>query len=239
MITNDYTIDGAPESLFSEIHRWYNTDTEQSFKKNYKKNKTILEHFNSRPVLYHINRCRFRSPFEFDSYDPDDTMITIGCSHTFGVGNRWDDIWPVLVSKELNLKLYNLGFPGGATDSCYRLLSAWIGKAKPKVVFMLEPQISRREFLLNDKIQVILPFMKEQFDVLRRYWGDEEDVKHAEIIKNAISHLCEINNAKFYHIPFLSYKHGYVDKKDFGRDMMHFGPETHKLISQQLLEKIK
>lgn len=210
--------------------QWHGTDTKELFKKNLDENKDKVRNYLSNPISYKINEYGFRTEFNFDD---EDSIITLGCSHTFGIGNRENEIWPFYLSTNLNLKLYNLGVPGGAMSSCFRVLSFWIHKIKPKIVVLLEPHPARREFFNNGEIVGILPNNKK-FPKLREFYDDEEDMHNSIIVRNAIENLCIKHNSKF-----VSFESGFESVPDRGiidrgRDLQHFGPKTHLAMSRRM-----
>ena len=214
---------------------WHSTDSHQAFIKNQFRNKDKLKDFKKNPVTYNINEYGFRTSFDFDNKD---SLIALGCSHTFGVGNRENEIWPTILSDRLKLKLYNLGVPGGAMSSCFRVLEQWIARIKPKMVVILEPHPSRREFTNNGEITRYLP-TDPIYPKIRKFFDDDDDVNTTILARNAIENLCSKYNAKFYY-----FEHGseLVQGKgllDSGRDLKHFGPKTHLALARKMETIIK
>lgn len=226
---NKECCEGVRYSAPSTLH-WHGTDTKDLFTKNLKENRDSVRTYLSTPVLYNINEYGFRTVFDFDNSE---SIITLGCSHTFGVGNRENEIWPYYLSQNLNLKLYNLGVPGGAMSSCFRVLTSWIDKIRPKLVILFEPHSARREFFNNGEIVGMLP-SNRRFAKLREFYDDDEDVNNTSIIRNAIENICNKHNSKFFY-----FEHGFetVPERgiiDRGRDLQHFGPKSHLAMSRRM-----
>lgn len=220
---------GKPYTL-----EWHSTDSKQAFIKNLLRHKEELSQYRKNPITYNINEYGFRTSFDFDDQD---SLITLGCSHTFGVGNRLEDIWPVLLAEKLNLKLYNLGVPGAAMSSCFRVLNEWISKISPKMVVVLEPHPSRREFTNNGEITRYLP-NDRAYSKIRKYFDDEDDVNTTVIARNAIENICLKNNSKFYYFEHGSELIPGTGLLDRGRDLKHFGLKTHLALAEKMETQI-
>lgn len=90
--------------------------------------------------LYTYNSLNFRSPEFFE--DPD--ILTIGCSHTWGVGVPDGTLWPAVLAKQLNLSYANLGVPGASIYSAINVAMAYVEKyGKPKHIVGLLPDFRR------------------------------------------------------------------------------------------------
>ena len=145
---NDFPVDFLKYSRYNENDTvsWHSADTEALFNKHQKSKATRLQlkelGWTKDNILYKFNEHGFRS----DSFSESPGAIFIGCSVTFGVGLPYENIWPTLVSKKLNLSCWNLGQPAGSLDTCYRLAKYWIPVLKPKYIFILAPSMYRREF---------------------------------------------------------------------------------------------
>jgi hypothetical protein len=90
--------------------------------------------------VYNLNSFDFRS----DEFVENRDLIFTGCSHTFGQGTLNDGIWGNIVSKELNLKSYNLGSPGSSTQDIVSVLFDYFREiGNPKIVLCLFPDFIR------------------------------------------------------------------------------------------------
>jgi len=102
------------------------------------------------PWLYSYDRnvYAFRS-MDFHSRTQ---LVTIGCSHGFGVGLPVEYIWPSQAAKILNIKDHvNLSLPGCSIFTQVRLLANYINKyGPPKLVLATFPNYNRYEYALKD-----------------------------------------------------------------------------------------
>jgi hypothetical protein len=92
--------------------------------------------------IYKINSLNFRS----DEFVENRDLVFSGCSYTFGQGVVNDGIWGNIVSKELNLKSYNLGLPGKSVQSIVNNLFNYFKIIDhPKILLCLFPEFTRMD----------------------------------------------------------------------------------------------
>ena len=157
---------------------------------------------------YKINDFRFRSD---DWTTGEEGVIFLGCSDVFGVGNYYEKTAAYIVSNRLGVKNYNLGVPGGGLDQAYKYLKYHISDINGKYVFLIIPEVFRRE-LFSGWRSIILQapsltdgVVEEQlFDIievskLREVYFKLLANPHyvtCQTSKNidAIKHLCSENN---------------------------------------------
>src|SRR6056300_1497585 len=103
-------------------------------------------------LSYEVNSHGFRG-IEMPTVKKPRSIITLGCSNTFGVGMPIGQIWPTLVGNTLKIRAYNLGVPLGSLDTAFRVLLAWLPKIRPSHVFLLEPPGIRYETITSHGIK--------------------------------------------------------------------------------------
>jgi lysophospholipase L1-like esterase len=102
------------------------------------------------PVTYSLNPNGFRCD-NFEQVDGSKlTILTSGCSFTFGQGVFEEQSWPRVLSKMIQessskeVKLYNLGSMGGSIRLTIKNAMAFIRKfGKPDYIYLLFPHPSR------------------------------------------------------------------------------------------------
>ncbi|NBP56627.1 hypothetical protein EBU71_08870, partial [bacterium] len=133
----------------------------------YGHNINFLRHFSSRndpdskllqnrnteynvPWLYSYSRNVYN--FRSNDFHNDTNLITIGCSHGFGVGIPIEYTWPAQAAKLLGTEDYiNLSTPGCSIFNQVRLLANYINKyGSPKLVLATFPDYVRYEYALKD-----------------------------------------------------------------------------------------
>ena len=82
------------------------------------------------------HRCKTIEDIDLDNY-----ILTVGCSHTEGIGLHLEDTYPYLLSKKLNCDYYNLGMGGTGIDILNYNLVIWFSKIKkpPKLLIVQWP----------------------------------------------------------------------------------------------------
>lgn len=99
------------------ITQWQGLDMEETFKQNMASpiKKGLLQQWgwHRAEISYELNSWGFRSQGcrEFESIS-EPSLITMGCSFTFGTGLPESVIWPRMAADSLGLKLINLATPG-------------------------------------------------------------------------------------------------------------------------------
>jgi hypothetical protein len=91
---------------------------------------------------YTYNELGYRG----DSSTKNIDIMSIGCSHTEGIGVNDNETWPSFVAKTLNMTHINMGFTGRYNDYISRIVSDNIQKFKPKILLVMYTYPSRREY---------------------------------------------------------------------------------------------
>src|SRR5210317_1609952 len=108
-----------PPTTFLTVYKnqtleWIPSDTQQNYKENCQ-DPTVKEYIKQwdNKLTYVLNSHGFRtSEIEEDNQ----SLVALGCSHTFGVGLSDNQVYCRLLADKLGCRLFNLGVPGGATD---------------------------------------------------------------------------------------------------------------------------
>jgi len=211
--------------------KWLSMDTEELYKKNLNKNRSLLEQHNwiDNPFTYSFNSKGFRC----NEFTSNPTIMFLGCSFTCGIGLPVDAIWPELVSKALGMRCANLGQGGGSSDTAFRLCHGWIDRIKPKLVVFLQPPGIRWELVNANSIEFLSgSFGDKKYPDYANQWIVDENNNYFNKIKNtlAIESLCNSRQIKF--IKFNSMPDG----EDLARDLKHPGIQRHKLFAEQVLK---
>lgn len=245
-------------------HLFFSSDSEELYEKNLEEHRAQLEEngwiplppdercvghrylYNPKnPALndwvelsYKINSYGFRCE-EMPTEKKPRSIITIGCSNTFGVGMPIGQIWPTLVGNTLRQRPYNLGFPGGSLDSAFRVLLAWLPKIRPSHVFLLEPPGVRYE--THTKIFGIShSSINNPSPVGMRFEHEDEWELHREKTMRAIKSLCDQFDTPFFYMSYDSQLNKeiaeFFETPDSARDLMHPGRNAHTYIAMSMLK---
>ena len=147
-LTDMLPLEGWPhaENRVSSDLRWCAADTEEAFRKNGGHHL-----YDESSITYRLNSQGYRCP-EFED-TASIRMISIGCSHTFGVGLPQDALYHELFAKRLGSELgldvinWNLGSGGASNNYIARLLHLTVPKLKPDLVLIFFSYFSRREYV--------------------------------------------------------------------------------------------
>lgn len=193
-------------------------------------------------LSYKINSHGFRSEAEMPQFKKPRSIITLGCSVTYGYAMPIANIWPTIVSHTLNHRLYNLAYPAGSLDKAFRLCLTWLPLIRPSHVFLLEPPGVRYETISH-----ALGYFDHTIDNISgipvRFEKEDEWTLHREKTLRAIKSVCDQ-----FETPFISTemdKQFYDDviknygRIDSARDLVHPGRNCHKQLANQMLLKAK
>lgn len=93
-------------------------------------------------ILYTLNNLNYRTNTNFDKEKPG--LMSLGCSHTYGVGVRDNEAWPQRLADSLNLPNWNLGCGAQSVDYCVWIARAFFNLGYiPKAVAVWWPELSR------------------------------------------------------------------------------------------------
>ena len=188
-------------------------------------------------IEYHIDQYGLRNG---SGVDISNSILTLGCSYTFGTGLNVSDIWSSILAKSMNESVYNAGIPGSSNDGAFRVADYIIPKYKPLAVVLLSPFEFRYEFY--DKLQ---PY--EYSASMYTIWVDrKQEIDLASELhnklnakKNILAIQCLCNE---YDIPFIwetvDNARAGADKNDLARDLLHFGKESHNLIATRFSNRL-
>ena len=184
---------------------------------------------------------------EFDTYEWPNSILFLGCSHVFGMGNYIEDTILYLVSKLSGDPTINMGICGGSIDTVYHNTFACIEKGYiPKQVVVLWPQASRQFYYKGDKIGsnkvgANLGNWSEKAEAAlwqQHIISDENYLTKAYLGVSAVNKAWQLENVKVLNFSILRKDSTYFLKGkypvtplprrvDTARDDVHWGPKTH------------
>ena len=187
-------------------------------------------------IIYNLNEYGYRS----DNFnDGGDGIVFLGCSLTQGYGLDEHEIWPRMVGKHFDVKVWNLGYGGRGGDVCFMNVKRWIPKLKPKVVCILIPSPGRFQFFdYNRKINK--EFFTWKLPKKPKFpWLFNPKHLYLSTLKNVmgIKLICDE-----YNIPFIAesaIEMLYPPWPDEARDGNHPGPKWQKRVSELFIEEIE
>jgi hypothetical protein len=218
----------------NQILDWAGTDSKEAYQKNIKnpRLKSYVKQWDGK-LTYKCNEYGFRSN---ELREDQNSIVALGCSHTFGIGLSENETYIAQLAKMLNLNYYNLGVPAGASDTVFRVASYWIPIIKPRFIVMVAPEETRFEMRKNkNDFNVFGPNFEVtkaiHRDILETFIMNDENPRINQQ-KNllAIENISNRYGAKFYwYDSSIMYKNG---EKDLARDLQHSGPKRNNGVAQ-------
>jgi len=227
----------------NNIKYWDPCDTLELFEKNWGSDKVNKQ---SRQLLiengytldtiieYQIDHYGLRNPYNIDISN---SILTLGCSYTFGTGLDRKDTWPFQLGSILNESTYNAGLPGTSNDTAFRLANYLVPKYKPKGVILLATFSSRYEFYNDNRTfntDKFYNYIAAADKVILLNNGEFElnSDLHNELNtrKNILAIKCLCNESNIC----LNVEDIKAIPGDNARDLDHPGRRTHKFIAQKI-----
>jgi len=222
---------------------WLPMDTEELYESNLKNRYNDLKSngWINNPVTYKFNQDGFRS----SEFTQDPSILFLGCSFTLGIGIPVKQIWPEIVSQQLNMQCANLGIAGSSSDTAFRLCYGWIDKIRPKIIVFALPPAARTELIVNGHVKFLSPAWAshDHYSNYLKDWITDDNNADLNQLKNklAIKLICQDRGIKYVEIDpheILLQQSGYKFPMDFGRDLMHPGLIYHDNVSKIVLSLI-
>lgn len=130
---------------------------------------------------FKYNSLGYRS----DEFSPDEGIITLGCSDTFGMGQRLEKTWSYLVSKKVGGKLYNLSIPGASPESNYMDFRHYANTfSKGTKVFWLIPSATRMTVHGDNYHQNVTPSVIEEIRAIGKNVRNPLSEYQLDVISN-------------------------------------------------------
>jgi len=202
---------------------WYVTDTEENFRKAF---LTKKHNYNKNDFTYKFNSLGFRIPscnypLKFDDAYGYPTFMVAGCSVTEGVGLPEDHIWhSYLIEKFIQnndtrrpIAKINLGKAGTGIDAMVRYIYISIEKygARPDLIYLLLPVITREEVIVDDDMAETTPILFKSLLNAPRHMYSKNQAKLIEMKYDImVNNFREVYHNTFKSLLFLKY---YLESK--------------------------
>jgi hypothetical protein len=129
---------------------WYNTCKKELFDEHYRKWPELFQPYVDKPLEYLFNSAGFRMNFEMIPDRNKKVDLFLGCSHTYGAGQYWENTWPYLVSQYTGNEIVNLGMGGYGSESAYFNLIKYFEYFNVQNVFYFQDIVSRYDYFTKD-----------------------------------------------------------------------------------------
>jgi hypothetical protein len=220
------------------------SDSEELLEKNLKE-KPSNWYYRTNTISYKRNlnghRCKNISDVDLNNY-----ILTVGCSHTEGIGLNVENTYSHVLSNKLNTDYYNLGIGGGGIDLIEYNLLTWFSTItkQPKLVVVQWPDLSRYLTKLHKDDQEIVPVGAwRQERVISNFMiaGSDNNFFHT---RQLLSNKLLKNFIKVPQIHIKMYTNDPVEgilmeNIDLGRDGIHYGKDSHEKVAQEIVKHLK
>lgn len=206
-------------------------------------------------IQYNINSWGFRGhdSREFNTVS-DASLITLGCSFTYGTGLDQHSIWPQHLADAMGLELINAGIPGHGLDlGVLWLLMQGHTITNPRALVILEPPPNRiswiNRFTKPLEGQVVPTTLLSEFEELL---ASTKSARLDTLVSNldinaAFAYYRDARLAELWaaqrNIPCLYLSFRDVDfvtsKDDLARDLSHKGRIWHRYFANMAHNKLK
>jgi hypothetical protein len=221
--------------------KWFPLDTEELYIKNLNDpvaQKKLFEWgWIDAPITYVNNSHGFRTA----EFEQKEHFITVGCSFTYGIGLPHDFVWPELLSKHIDLPVYNLAIAGSSIDTCYRVVEHYAPRLNPKFIAVLVPPKTRIEIFLDKEPYIHNPIYRDlygfgQDNWIKQWYASEINIDLL-MQKNiqALAFICKKHNIDLY----VYHADDFSDRVPLARDLMHPGKVWHEKIADTLCQSIE
>jgi hypothetical protein len=141
-------------------------------------------------------------------------LFACGCSFTYGMGIKWEQTWPYVFKERLATKrgwsinqvnLLNFGQQAASNDYIARTILSQCARSRPDLVLALFTAKERAEFVQNNRIGSIGPWLQNE-ESLNYYRCYTEELGMINLLKNVllVQQFCQIHEIPclisiFYH----------------------------------------
>ena len=200
----------------------------------------------NRTVQYTLNSHGYRCP-EFNTIDWQNTIVTLGCSNTFGIGVDDSEIYARLLQDKLGTPVVSLGM--GGTDIWFQVYNAIeLMKLNVRGVVLQVPNKGRFTiFREGNKTLQFGNWNMKTYRQLVEVWGTDFNMLQwhsfgydyiEKILGDKLLYSFNFLNTDHFpstdHLPSIET----ISIYDLARDNGHPGPKTHKKIAEIIAKEL-
>lgn len=228
-----------PADYTNRSLEWFGGDNAEQYTENCRTKKGFAKYCRrvgwDQPgvIRYDFNSEGFRSP-EFTHGSS--SLLTLGCSFTFGSGLPAGHTWPVIMAQRLNMTLNNFSWPGASLDACFRWAEYWIPQLRPGLVVLMMPPAPRIELILDQSDRhcfsygVYMDLVKQDWFV--ETWMLVDENQRLNQSKNclAIQAICSNLGIPCWTYDSMSFAGQPKELIGWARDWLHPGTACHQML---------
>lgn len=226
---------------YTDSSTFSSSDNEETFKKNLEIQPTDWQ-YRDRQLTYTVNTDGYRT-VEFERINWSEAVVIFGCSMVFGVGLDDSETISACLSRLINRPVINMGVSGSSpTFATHNAIILKQSYPPPKAVVSIWSSIDRTTYYHNDHIQHSVIESNAQ-----SYFYQWNRVKSNPIVNSLF--LQRMNKIMWKDIPYFEasffehsakcFKCEHIHAVDCGRDLMHPGYQTAKILAKKIAENLK
>jgi len=218
-------------------------DTKELFLKNLKTQPSNW-HYRTKDVNYSYNSYGYRTQ-EFEIINWEQSIVIFGCSQVEGIGVSEDETINHYLSNIMNCPVINMG--QSATSIWYSFYNSVILSKfypAPRAVVHLWTDPARYTIKERDNIASInhcMPLNDRKSPFYMQWLKQAQNIEfHTNFITLAAECLWigKSQYAAFTTFSALSDQFKCIETIDYARDLMHNGPQTNKLIAEEIAKEL-
>ena len=201
-------------------------------------------------LSYQYDSNGYRNSIELDDIQHDPYVVTIGCSHTKGVGQFYEETYSSHLQNLIKMPVYNMGLGAASNEvSLFNLMWLLNNFKHPKTIVFQKANIDRfpiRNPESPTEMIFIGPWIShnpEYFSELNQFMVIADKYKYnvlkSNMVEISLKQLCSMLNIELIildiNIEIASYPH----EIDLARDQLHYGNDVNQYLANVIYEQMK
>lgn len=224
--------------------KYWDSDSDQEKFERTLKDMPMDWYFRTAEISYKLNSLGHRSK-EIEELDLDNYILTIGCSHTEGVGMPLEKTYSYLLSKKLKCDYYNLAIGGTGMDVVLHNLTIWFLTVPkpPKAVIIQWPDITRT--LTGTAPDILRPRglweNNKAYEAFVNLAINIDFFKAKKVLAHAlIQSMIKVPTVYFGIHRVLPFNEDTIVEPivDHARDLVHPGVKSHELFAESIYDHL-
>jgi hypothetical protein len=191
-------------------------------------------------IEYQFNSGGFRT----DEFDQSERIMILGSSPTVGVGLHRSQTWSELLSKKINMPIWNLATGTGCLDTMYRVLKNYLPQLNVTIVIEFGGEKDAFEIYYQNKWHVVnspTDYSNSDLQSTTNIWYTHLENQQTNQEKNtdAMRWICNQHRVPYYKFSGNDILlDPLVASTDWSRCGHHAGPKFHAAIADYINDHI-
>lgn len=224
-------------------------DSSDRFYRNLDTQEPDWHYKNSDKILsYNIDNYGFRNNHAISEVSKNPYIVTVGCSHTMGMGNFFEENYSYQIERITGIPVVNLGLAGSSNEvSFFNLMWLLNNFNHPKVIifqrtginrFPIWPDSERLYFAgpwVNTWDDIEFKDLEKFIEMADRFGYNKLRQKMMQV---TLQQLCKCFGIKLIFFDLELEILSLTENLDHARDLVHYGPKTHSYLANLLVNQI-